>query len=212
MNRALALGTLACATGVAYAQNQTPPSILQTPESGALPSQSTSSPSSKPTPEDKPKNYLIGGQITVIPQTLLPFHSPYSGPNSLVAPSTPATVWTDTYTLYLGWRPTPGLELYVDPEMARGAGIGGAVGLGGYPNGDVLRVSGSERFPKPPIWRDTLPACLSRLEKERRPSPQEKIKWEERRLQIDSFYRLERCRLRTYSTRTPIRTAHELNS
>ena len=142
MNRALALGTLACATGVAYAQNQTPPSILQTPGSGALPSQSTSSPSSKPTPEDKPKNYLIGGQITVIPQTLLPFHSPYSGPNSLVAPSTPATVWTDTYTLYLGWRPTPGLELYVDPEMARGAGIGGAVGLGGYPNGDVLRVPG----------------------------------------------------------------------
>ena len=90
----------------------------------------------------KEKNYLIGGQITVIPQTLLPFHSPYSGANSLQSPTTPATDWTDTYTLFLGYRPVKSLEFYVDPEMARGAGVGGAVGLGGYPNGDVLRVPG----------------------------------------------------------------------
>jgi len=94
---------------------------------------------SKPETE---KDYLIGGQITVIPQTLLPFHSPYSGQNSLLSPSKLAADWTDTYTLFLGWRATKGLEFYVDPEMARGAGVGGAVGLGGYPNGDVLRVPG----------------------------------------------------------------------
>ena len=93
-------------------------------------------------PPVKEKNYLIGGQITIIPQTLLPFHSPYAGRNSLVDPSTPATDWTDTYTLFLGYRPVKSLEFYVDPEMARGAGVGGAVGLGGYPNGDVLRVPG----------------------------------------------------------------------
>jgi len=91
---------------------------------------------------EKEKNYIIGGQVTIIPQTLLPFHSPYSGPNSLIDPSTAATDWTDTYTLFLGWRPTKGLELYVDPEMARGTGIGGSVGLAGFPNGDVLRVPG----------------------------------------------------------------------
>jgi hypothetical protein len=102
-----------------------------------------SDPSSAPAKAtESEKNYLIGGQITVIPQTLLPFHSSYSGQNSLVDPSKWATDWTDTYTIFLGWRPVRGLEFYVDPEMARGAGIGGAVGLAGYPNGDVLRVPG----------------------------------------------------------------------
>ena len=92
---------------------------------------------------DKPeKNYLIGGQITAIAQSVLPFRSPYSGQNSFESPSRFSTEWTDTYTLYLGYRPTPGVELYVDPEMARGAGVGGAVGLAGFPNGDVLRVPG----------------------------------------------------------------------
>ena len=89
-----------------------------------------------------PKNYLIGGQITVIPQTLFPFHSLYAGANSLATSSQPVTDWTDTYTLFLGYRPIKNLELYVDPEMARGTGVGGSVGLGGFPNGDVLRVPG----------------------------------------------------------------------
>ncbi|MDR3690094.1 MAG: carbohydrate porin [Fimbriimonas sp.] len=88
------------------------------------------------------KNYLIGGQITIVPQTLFPFRSPYTGPNSLIAPARQATVWTDTYTFFLGWRPSQGVEVYVDPELARGSGIGGATGLGGYTNGDVLRVPG----------------------------------------------------------------------
>jgi len=104
--------------------------------------QSDPAQAAQPKPVEKEKNYLIGGQITVVPQTLLPFHSPYSGPNSLIDPTKAATEWTDTYTLFLGWRPTKGVELYVDPEMARGAGVGGAVGLAGFPNGDVLRVPG----------------------------------------------------------------------
>lgn len=84
--------------------------------------------------------YELGGQVTVISQSLFRFHSPYSGANSLVSKN--ETDWTDTYTLYMGLKPSDQLELYVDPEMARGAGIGNGAGLAAYTNGDVLRIPG----------------------------------------------------------------------
>jgi len=80
---------------------------------------------------------LVGGQVTVIWQHLPDFHSPYVGPKSL-RPG-PENAVSHSYTLYTGVRVRPWLDLYVDPEMLRGHGIGGGTGLAGYTNGEIIR-------------------------------------------------------------------------
>lgn len=91
-------------------------------------------------PAPTPPWYEVGGQITAIDQQAFPFRSPYSGTNSFQ--SSFQNALTHTYTLYLGVRPLNGLELYLDPEMALGYGLSGAVGLAGVANGDVIRQGG----------------------------------------------------------------------
>src|SRR5215831_18241922 len=81
---------------------------------------------------------FLGAQVTVIPQYLFPFPSPYAGPNSLVA--TGDTQVTHTYGVYFGAQIVPNLQGYVDVEMARGSAVGEAVGLGGLTNGDAIRT------------------------------------------------------------------------
>src|SRR5882724_8584060 len=84
-----------------------------------------------------PLPYMFGGQTTVVWQYHPAFRSPYQGPNSLHRESEDAV--SHSYTLYTGVRLQPWLDLYVDPEMIRGAGIGSGVGLAGYTNGEVIR-------------------------------------------------------------------------
>src|SRR5262249_1364670 len=96
--------------------------------------QGSSSDSNSKSPNQR---FTIGGQATLLGQYLPAFHSPYSGTNSLA--SIPQARLSDTYTLYLGAWVASGLEFYLNPEMARGGGIGDALGLAGYTNGDVIR-------------------------------------------------------------------------
>ena len=84
-----------------------------------------------------PLPYMFGGQTTVVWQYHPAFRSPYQGPNSLDREAEDAV--SHSYTLYTGVRLQPWLDLYVDPEMIRGAGIGSGVGLAGYTNGEVIR-------------------------------------------------------------------------
>ncbi len=77
-------------------------------------------------------------QTTVIDQGHARFPVAYSGPNSLTPG--PESAVSDTATLFLGARLRPGTEVYVDPELAGGRGIGGATGLGGVANGETFRV------------------------------------------------------------------------
>jgi high affinity Mn2+ porin len=81
--------------------------------------------------------FMVGGQATVVWQHQPAFRSPYQGPRSL-RPDTEDAV-SHSYTLYTGARLLPWLELYVDPEMIRGEGLSGGVGLAGYTNGEVIR-------------------------------------------------------------------------
>lgn len=80
---------------------------------------------------------VLGAQVTEIRQSLRPFEAPYSGPNSLE--NRGDDEGTQTYGVYLGSRLTSHLQVYLDAEMARGAGVSHAVGLGGITNGDVIR-------------------------------------------------------------------------
>lgn len=76
------------------------------------------------------------GEVTFIEQGLLPFHSPYAGPNSLR--SRPQADLSATFAGFLGARLAKNVEVYLDPEMAWGGGIGRGFGVAGYPNGDVV--------------------------------------------------------------------------
>ena len=80
---------------------------------------------------------ITGGQVTVIGQHLFPFTAPYSGSKSLLDSGDTKT--TATYGVYLGSRVSSVLQLYLDLEMARGAGVSNATGLAGVTNGDVIR-------------------------------------------------------------------------
>lgn len=89
--------------------------------------------------------YLVGFQSTVVGQHLFRFRSPYQGPNSLRARNELRE--SETYTLILGVRPFRHLEFYLNPEFARGRGIGDAVGLGGYTNGDFITTPSGAATP-----------------------------------------------------------------
>jgi hypothetical protein len=87
----------------------------------------------------------LGFQSTLIGQQLFGFRSPYQGPRSL-APQSDFEE-TNTYTIYAGARPFRNFEIYANPEVARGNGVGGTVGLAGYVNGEVVRIGAIGKGP-----------------------------------------------------------------
>ena len=101
--------------------------------------------------------YVVAGQSTVVWQHLPSFRSPYAGPRSL-RPG-PEDAVSHSYTLYTGVRLLPWLDLYVDPEMIRGGGIGDGVGLAGYTNGEVIRnpAAGQSPYLARAFLRATIP-------------------------------------------------------
>jgi high affinity Mn2+ porin len=140
------------------AQTPSPQAPQNQPQSA--PDQDQNADKSKPLPQVSPEaRYDFQSEITFILQHLFPFHSPYAGPDSLRSRS--ETELTDTYTLYLGARLSPEVEVYVNPELAWGNGIGEGDGLAGYTNGDLIG-QGSLR-PEPYLaryfvrWRIPLP-------------------------------------------------------
>lgn len=80
---------------------------------------------------------LLGTQINVITQHLVPFRASYTGANSLTPNGDTQT--SQAFGLYAGASITARLQGYLDVEMLRGNGISHATGLAGITNGDVLR-------------------------------------------------------------------------
>jgi high affinity Mn2+ porin len=89
-------------------------------------------------------NFNIHGQTTFITQGYPSFHSPYEGQHSLPGKGQVRESWTATG--YLGWRLWEGGELYFDPELDQGFGIGNSLGLAGFANGEAQK--GGAEFPK----------------------------------------------------------------
>lgn len=91
---------------------------------------------------------LLGAQVNAIAQSIAPFRSLYTGPNSLTADGDQAI--SHAYGAYLGVRPFTDrsartfVDAYVDVEMVRGRGISRTVGLGGLTNGDVIRQGSAD--------------------------------------------------------------------
>ena len=98
--------------------------------------------------------WVLGTQLDVIGQHLAPFHSPYSGPNSLTAVGD--TKVSHAYGVYLGARIAGGVQAYLDIEMVRGSGVSHVTGLGGLTNGDVIRQGTANLGQDPYIARAFL--------------------------------------------------------
>ncbi len=99
----------------------------------------SAAPSSSPTETAALSDrYAVHYQATVIDQGHARITAPYSGANSLQPEPESAT--SVTSTLFLGARLWPGTELYLNPELAGGRGMSGAVGLAGAANGETYRI------------------------------------------------------------------------
>ena len=91
----------------------------------------------EPPQEMEPWN--LHGQTTFVVQGHGGFDSPYAGPNSFQ--SRKETRSSFTSTLFVGWRPWSGGELYLNPELSAGTGVSQVLGLAGAPNGEIYRVN-----------------------------------------------------------------------
>jgi len=90
----------------------------------------------------KDETFSLHAQMTVITQHKPGFQAQYSGVNSLV--SYPETQTSLTSTLFVGARLWSGASIYINPELAGGSGLSGAVGVAASTNGETFRISGSQ--------------------------------------------------------------------
>jgi hypothetical protein len=92
-------------------------------------------------PHPADKRYWISGQVNVIYQGRLPFHSKYEGTNSFQSGAEYKTSLLGT--LYTAVRPTRSIryntDLILDFESSGGRGLSQALGLAGFTNLDVVR-------------------------------------------------------------------------
>lgn len=79
-------------------------------------------------------------ETTYVRQQKPAFPAKYSGPNSLTTQS--ESSYSFTATAFFGVRLWPGGEFYFNPEAAQGKPLSGLVGLGGFTNGELARVTG----------------------------------------------------------------------
>src|SRR5208282_41483 len=83
---------------------------------------------------------VLGLQFNGIYQNVPGFRSPYEGDHSFKTDGGEGHNITHVYGVYLGSQLAPTLQAYLDIEMAKGSGVSKGQGLGGYPDGDVIRV------------------------------------------------------------------------
>jgi high affinity Mn2+ porin len=67
------------------------------------------------------------------------FHAPYTGLQSLQ----PDANGRETFdaTLYAGFRPWPGGEIWINPEVDQGFGLSDTFGVAGYPSGEAYKLN-----------------------------------------------------------------------
>jgi high affinity Mn2+ porin len=78
------------------------------------------------------------GQTTFTWQGYPAFRSAYEGPNSLPSSGEGRETWDAT--LYAGLRLWQGAELWLNPEIDQGFGIGNTLGVAGYTSGEAYKI------------------------------------------------------------------------
>jgi high affinity Mn2+ porin len=87
-------------------------------------------------------------QATAVAQYHPAFTSPYRGPQSL-DPGARADETADA-TLYAGFRPWKGAEIWINPEIDQGFGLSGTLGVAGFPSGEAYKVGARDPYLKLP--------------------------------------------------------------
>ncbi len=88
---------------------------------------------------------VVHGQTALIEQYVPPFHSPYTGPNSL-SPNQGRETWDAT--LGVGVKLWSGAEFWFDPEIDQGFGLSDTEGVAGFPSGAAFKVGASVPYPR----------------------------------------------------------------
>ncbi len=94
---------------------------------------------------DSTKWYSLHFQLTTITQNHNTFPAPYEGPKSLQQKESPST--SLTATLYAAVKLGRNTTAVFNPEVAGGAGMSGATGIAGFPNGETFRVGNPKPTP-----------------------------------------------------------------
>jgi len=89
------------------------------------------------TPE-KPRNWSLHFQQTLIDQWHNDLRTPYAGDYSLADRESAKLSFTST--LFIGRRLWKGAAVYFNPEVAGGSGLSGARGIAGFTNGETFRI------------------------------------------------------------------------
>jgi high affinity Mn2+ porin len=83
-------------------------------------------------------SWAIHGQTTFVTQAYPGFRSPYEGTNSLPGGGQGRETWDAT--LYAGVRLWQGAELWFNPEIDQGFGLGDTLGVAGFPSGEAYKL------------------------------------------------------------------------
>jgi len=86
----------------------------------------------------KEERFSVHVQTTVITQYKPYFKAKYSGDNSLTSQEESETSLTST--LFIGARLWKGASAYINPELAGGSGLSGALGVAASTNGETYRI------------------------------------------------------------------------
>ncbi len=134
--RRMVLVAWLCIPAVAVAQDVPAPAGTQDAAPAA-----PAAPAADP---DTPEQWAIHGQSTYTQQLQPAFRSPYQGPQSL----SPAANGRETVdaTVYLGYRPWDGAEIWLNPEADQGFGLGNSFGVAGYLSGEAYKLGQSDPY------------------------------------------------------------------
>ena len=92
-------------------------------------------------------NFAVHGQTTFLEQYDPPFHSPFTGTNSLIPNEGRETF---DATAFLGWRLWDGAEFWVNPEVDQGFGLSATLGVAGFPSGEAYKVGEAVPYARVP--------------------------------------------------------------
>lgn len=105
------------------------------------PETNTPAPGNAPTPEE---NWAIHGQSTYTQQFQPAFRSPYQGPQSLSSAANGRETWDAT--IYAGFRPWQGAEIWINPEADQGFGLSNSFGVAGYISGEAYKLGQTDPY------------------------------------------------------------------
>jgi len=120
-----------------------------TPEQGNSPPPASNEPpppAAEPATSDQttPQAWAVHGQSTLVWQLQPAFHSPYQGAQSLPPPANGRE--TFDATIYAGFRPWPGAEIWINPEIDQGFGLGNTFGVAGYLSGEAYKLGNKDPY------------------------------------------------------------------